>query len=102
MKRMRSFLKTSLLGGFAVILPITVSIFIFKWLFNFVHSALTQGRILVKDPVRARRLFHKAKADLIVLGTHGKTGTNAFWSGSTAPRVCAGCDVPILLVPVTQ
>jgi len=68
----------------------------------FLHSALTQGRIIVKDPVRARRLFHKAKADLIVLGTHEKTGTNAFWSGSTAPRVCAGCDVPILLVPVTQ
>jgi hypothetical protein len=68
----------------------------------FLHSALTQGRIIVKDPVRARRLFHEAKADLIVLGTHGKTGTNAFWSGNTAPRVCAGCDVPILLVPVTQ
>jgi uncharacterized membrane protein len=36
MKRMKSFFKTSLLGGFAVILPITVSIFIFKWIFNFV------------------------------------------------------------------
>lgn len=44
----------------------------------------------------------KAKADLIVLGTHGKTGTDAFWSGSATPRVCADCDVPILLVPVKQ
>jgi nucleotide-binding universal stress UspA family protein len=44
----------------------------------------------------------RSKADLIVLGTHGKTGTDAFWSGSITPRICAGCDVPILLVPVTQ
>jgi uncharacterized membrane protein len=36
MKRMRTFIKTSLLGGFAVILQITVSIFIFKWFFNLV------------------------------------------------------------------
>jgi nucleotide-binding universal stress UspA family protein len=42
----------------------------------------------------------KSKADLIVLGTHGKTGTDAFWSGSITPKVCAGCNVPILLVPV--
>ena len=48
------------------------------------------------------RASKKAKADLIVLGTHGKTGTDAFWSGSVTPRVCAGCDVPILLVPVKQ
>jgi nucleotide-binding universal stress UspA family protein len=48
------------------------------------------------------RASKKAKADLIVLGTHGKTGTDAFWSGSVTPRICAGCDVPILLVPVKR
>ena len=48
------------------------------------------------------RASKKANADLIVLGTHGKTGTDAFWSGSVTPGVCAGCDVPILLVPVKQ
>ncbi|HIJ55784.1 MAG TPA: DUF502 domain-containing protein [Deltaproteobacteria bacterium] len=36
MNKIRSFIKTSLLGGFAVILPITVSILIFKWFFNIV------------------------------------------------------------------
>jgi nucleotide-binding universal stress UspA family protein len=39
-------------------------------------------------------------ADLIVLATHGKTGTNAFWSGSIAPRVVLRADLPVLLVPM--
>ncbi len=40
------------------------------------------------------------KADLIVLGTHGKAGTEAFWSGSVAPKVSGRSRVPLLLVPV--
>jgi nucleotide-binding universal stress UspA family protein len=39
-------------------------------------------------------------ADMIVLATHGKTGTNAFWSGSIAPRVVLRADLPVLLVPI--
>jgi nucleotide-binding universal stress UspA family protein len=39
-------------------------------------------------------------ADLIVLGTHGKTGLDAFWSGSVAPRISSRSRVPLLLVPV--
>lgn len=38
-------------------------------------------------------------ADLIVLGTHGNTGTRAFWEGSVAARVCSGSAASILLVP---
>jgi manganese transport protein len=38
----------------------------------FLHSALTQGRIIVKDPVRARRLFHFEIADVsIAMGLAG-------------------------------
>ena len=39
-------------------------------------------------------------ADLIVLGTHGKTGMDAFWSGSVTPRLSGRSEVPLLLVPV--
>lgn len=39
-------------------------------------------------------------ADLITLATHGKTGTDAFWSGSLTPKVSRHCATPILLVPV--
>ena len=42
----------------------------------------------------------EVNADLIVLGTHGKTGTDAFWSGSVTPKVSGRSRVPLLLVPV--
>ena len=43
----------------------------------------------------------QVKADLIVLSTHGKAGTEAFWSGSVAPKIAMRSQVPLLLVPVT-
>ena len=43
---------------------------------------------------------HRVDADLIVLGTHGKTGTEAFWSGSVAPKISSRYHVPLLLVPL--
>ena len=42
----------------------------------------------------------QAKIDLIVLGTHGKTGMDAFWAGSVAHRICSQSRVPLLLIPV--
>lgn len=42
----------------------------------------------------------RTKADLVVLGTHGKTGMDAFWSGSATPNVASRSVVPLLLVPV--
>lgn len=44
----------------------------------------------------------QAKADLIVLGTHGKAGTDAFWSGSVTPKISSRCRIPLLLVPVIE
>jgi nucleotide-binding universal stress UspA family protein len=38
--------------------------------------------------------------DMVVLGTHGKTGMDAFWAGSVAHRICSQSRVPLLLVPV--
>jgi nucleotide-binding universal stress UspA family protein len=40
------------------------------------------------------------QADVIVLGTHGKAGMDAFWSGSVAPKVAGKSRSPLLLVPV--
>jgi nucleotide-binding universal stress UspA family protein len=44
----------------------------------------------------------EAHADVIVLATHGKSGTNAFWSGSATPNVTNRALVPLLLVPVWE
>jgi nucleotide-binding universal stress UspA family protein len=41
-------------------------------------------------------------ADLIVLGTHGKTGSDAFWSGSATPKIASRSQIPLLLVPVQE
>ena len=38
--------------------------------------------------------------DMIVLGTHGKAGMEAFWSGSTAPKISNRSRLPLLLVPI--
>jgi len=39
-------------------------------------------------------------ADLIVLATHGKAGSEAFWAGSIAALVLEKTALPVLLVPV--
>ncbi len=41
-------------------------------------------------------------ADLIVMATHGKSHTDAFWSGSVSPRVSSKTRRPLLLVPVPE
>lgn len=40
------------------------------------------------------------RADLIILGTHGKKGMEALWAGSVAPKIVSRTVIPILLVPV--
>lgn len=46
----------------------------------------------------ARRI----EADLVVMATHGKAGTKAFWAGSVAPKVSDRTRLPLLLVPVSE
>jgi nucleotide-binding universal stress UspA family protein len=55
------------------------------------------------DP--ARQVVQSADANhsqLIILGTHGKSGMNAFWAGSVAPKIVEQTHLPILLVPVRR
>jgi len=43
---------------------------------------------------------HRLGADMIVMGTQGRVGLNAFWSGSLAPMVTERTHLALLLVPV--
>jgi nucleotide-binding universal stress UspA family protein len=42
----------------------------------------------------------RQQADLIVLGTHGKSGMDAIWSGSLTPVISDRSPAPLLLVPI--
>jgi nucleotide-binding universal stress UspA family protein len=53
------------------------------------------------DPARAIvRAARRLAADLVVMGTHGRAGTNAFFEGSVAARVISRTATPLLLVPL--
>jgi nucleotide-binding universal stress UspA family protein len=62
----------------------------------FVTARVERGKPadLIEDSARS------LAADLIVLGTHGRFGADAFLSGSVASQVCGRCGQPLLLVPV--
>lgn len=67
-----------------------------KPIMNSVTTEVSRG-----DPASA--IAHTSEAtgaDLIVLTTHGKSGQDAFWASSVAPKVSELTHIPLLLVPV--
>jgi len=67
------------------------------------QGLMVTGEVVRGDPVTTiPQLALKNQIDLIVLGTHGKTGLDAFWSGSVAPQISSKTSVPLLLVPVKE
>ncbi len=47
-------------------------------------------------------LARKQSADVIVLGTHGRAGSKAFWAGSMAHRIVGASATPLLLIPAAK
>jgi len=67
------------------------------------HGLAVTGEVARGDPASTvARIAERIRAGLIVLGTHGKTGTDAFWSGSFAPKISSKTSMPLLLVPVRE
>ena len=53
------------------------------------------------DPARAIvRAARRLDVNIVVMGSHGRAGTVAFWEGSVAARVVSRTRVPVLLVPL--
>jgi len=40
MGKVKAFIKTSILGGVAIILPTAILVFVFKWIFTFVTGLI--------------------------------------------------------------
>jgi nucleotide-binding universal stress UspA family protein len=61
------------------------------------------GEVARGDPASSvAHIAESTAADLTVLGTHGRTGTDAFWAGSVASRISSKTSIPLLLVPVRE
>jgi nucleotide-binding universal stress UspA family protein len=67
-------------------------------------DGLTVSTLLVRgNPERALlRTIAKHRPDLMVLGTHGRSGLSAAFEGSVAPKICSRSRVPIILVPAKE
>ncbi len=64
MKRIKSFLKTTLLGGVVVILPVTIIAAVFNWLYQKATAAIQP----LSDLVMAKSNVRELVADLGVIG----------------------------------
>jgi nucleotide-binding universal stress UspA family protein len=56
------------------------------------HALITDG------PPHAAVLKHADDVDLIVMGTHGRTGASRWWLGSVAEKVVRETPVPVMVV----
>jgi nucleotide-binding universal stress UspA family protein len=72
------------------------------------QAALLKQKALAVEATVARgdsateivNLAERAAPDLIVMATHGRSGLDAFWSGSVAPKVLSRARCPVLLLRV--
>jgi nucleotide-binding universal stress UspA family protein len=65
------------------------------------RKAGVRAKTLLLEGVADQQIIRAArskKADLIVIGTHGRTGLAKFFLGSVASRVVAGASCPVLTV----
>jgi nucleotide-binding universal stress UspA family protein len=61
------------------------------------------ARVMRGDPAEEIiKTAQDTRTDLIVLGTHGHIGTDAFWSGSVTPKLLDRIPLSFLLVPVGE
>lgn len=66
-------------------------------------GVLATAEVYRGDPAGAIvRTARRMQSDVIIMGTHGKSGMDAFWSGSVATQVSSRSRVPMLLVPVRE
>ncbi len=77
-----------------------------EYLKNVTAKLATSGLVVStsisrNNPAKAISKTAKSiKSDLIILATHGKSGSRPFWEGSVTPKVLRSEKVPLLLVPV--
>jgi uncharacterized membrane protein len=68
MDKFRAFLKTSLIGGFVVILPVAITIFLFTWIFGLVTGLIKPLTDYVMK-FMGISMYQRILADIMVIST---------------------------------
>jgi nucleotide-binding universal stress UspA family protein len=67
------------------------------------HTVVTDMRVLEGLPAQViLDEAERAKADMIVLGSHGRTALGEMFIGSVAHKVTVKSTVPVLVVPIPR
>jgi nucleotide-binding universal stress UspA family protein len=67
------------------------------------HQVKTFTNVYRGNPAKMiSKVADSLNIGLIVIGTHKKRGTDAFWSGSITPLISRYCRQPLLLVPANH
>ena len=69
MNKIKSFLKTTMLGGVLVVLPIVILILVFKWLYEFVADKIKPLTYLLSETVKLQEFVASALALILILLT---------------------------------
>jgi len=77
-----------------------------KYIGNLTNTVRQEGydvmfEVRRGDPVKIIvQTSQRIGADMIVMGTHGRVGSDAFWSGSITARIFDNTNIPLLLAPI--
>lgn len=64
MKKLREFVKSTLIGGLLVLLPLTILLYALVWIFNLIHKAIAPLTRIVMEKSALRVVV----ADVVVIG----------------------------------
>lgn len=67
MMKLKSFFKTTLLGGFLVVIPVVILIFVFNGLYEFITVKIKPITILLVETVRLNEFIASVLAIVIIL-----------------------------------
>lgn len=67
MKKIKSFVKTTLLGGTLVVLPIVILILVFRWLYDFIADKIKPITYIISETARVQEFYASLLALIIIV-----------------------------------
>ena len=67
MNKIKSFVKTTLLGGVLVVLPIVILILVFNWLYEFITDKIKPLTYILLETAKLQEFFASALALVIII-----------------------------------